>query len=95
VLTEAMHLLGGHHEVALLCLDFFLRGAALLVPIDVRLMARCRELMDRYQDVPMDFADATLVALAEELKIGDIFTLDHRGFSTYRWNRTRRFTISP
>jgi predicted nucleic acid-binding protein len=48
-----------------------------------------------YANVPMDFADATLVALAEEFGVGHIFTLDGRGFSTYRWRRTRRFTLAP
>lgn len=32
----------------------------------------------------MDYADATLVLLAEHIKCFDILTLDRRGFSTYR-----------
>jgi len=32
----------------------------------------------------MDFADATLVLLAEALRIDEILTLDYRGFSVYR-----------
>jgi predicted nucleic acid-binding protein len=43
----------------------------------------------------MDFADASLVAAAEETGIGDIFTLDRRGFSTYRIGRNRAFRIVP
>jgi len=42
------------------------------------------DLMEQYADVPMDFADATLVLLAEALQVCDILTLDRRGFSTYR-----------
>jgi predicted nucleic acid-binding protein len=30
----------------------------------------------------MDFADATLVQLPHEIGVGDILTLDRRGFST-------------
>lgn len=41
-------------------------------------------LMERYSDTPMDFADATLVLLAEALGLDDVLTLDRRGFSTYR-----------
>lgn len=41
-------------------------------------------LMERYANVPMDFADATLVLLAEALDAHHILTLDRRGFSTYR-----------
>jgi hypothetical protein len=41
-------------------------------------------LMERYSDTPMDFADATLVLLAEGLSALDVLTLDRRGFSVYR-----------
>jgi predicted nucleic acid-binding protein len=41
-------------------------------------------LMEKYADTPMDFADATLVLLAEALGVQDILTLDLRGFSAYR-----------
>lgn len=43
----------------------------------------------------MDFADATLVALADELNLGTVFTLDRRGFAAYRWRRSRKSTIVP
>jgi predicted nucleic acid-binding protein len=41
-------------------------------------------LMEHYGDTPMDFADATLVLLAEGLRVHDVLTLDRRGFRTYR-----------
>ena len=41
-------------------------------------------LMNTYADTPMDFADATLVVLAEELGTEQIITADERGFRTYR-----------
>ncbi len=46
--------------------------------------------MARYRDVPMDFADACLVQLADELGTGDILTLDS-DFEVYRWRSRRRF----
>jgi predicted nucleic acid-binding protein len=51
------------------------------------------ELMERYADTPMDYADATLVLLAEGLGIRDILTLDRRGFSTYRTRRRQAFNL--
>ncbi len=51
--------------------------------------------MEKYQDVPMDFADATLVALGEELGTNRVFTLDRRGFSVYRLHGRRAFQILP
>jgi predicted nucleic acid-binding protein len=53
------------------------------------------DLMDRYSSTPMDFADATLVLLADALGITDILTLDHRGFSTYRTAKGKAFRILP
>lgn len=51
--------------------------------------------VEKYRNAPMDFADATLVALAEELETQWIFTLDRRGFSTYRLGRRKAFQIIP
>jgi len=45
--------------------------------------------------MPMDFADATLVTLAEEAEVDEIFTLDLRGFSTYRIHGRKAFRIRP
>lgn len=51
------------------------------------------QLMRKYADVPMDFADATLVLLAQELGVADILTLDRRGFSTFRFSGQKRFQL--
>ncbi len=40
--------------------------------------------MEKYSDTPMDYADATLVLLAERLEVYEVATLDRRGFSAYR-----------
>lgn len=56
--------------------------------------ARSAELMKRYRDRPMDLADATLVALAEERETTRIFTLD-ADFHVYRLNGRRRFDVVP
>lgn len=95
VLTEALHLLGRDGRDSGPCLDFMLCGGATLVPSDMKRLSRCRELMARYSDIPMDFADATLVTLAEEFGVGRVFTLDRKDFGIYRWRRTRRFEVGP
>ena len=55
---------------------------------------RMRALMEKYQDLPMDLADAWLVALAEERGADRIFTLN-RDFHVYRLPRRRGFTVIP
>jgi predicted nucleic acid-binding protein len=37
--------------------------------------------MKKYRDVPMDYADAMLVALSEDIDTDLVFTLDLRDFS--------------
>lgn len=41
------------------------------------------------------FADATLVVLAEEADIDEVFTLDMRGFQAYRIHGRKLFKIWP
>ena len=45
-------------------------------------LAEAAALMEKYADTPMDFADATLVLLAEALGQNEILTLDRRGFGS-------------
>jgi len=47
-------------------------------------VAELWRLMDRYDDLPMDFCDASLVYLAAHLKLRRIATVDLRDYSVYR-----------
>jgi len=85
VITETMHFVSASPSGPRL-LSEFVAGAGVEVhdlaqPSDLR---RAVALMEAYSDTPMDYADATLVLLAERLGIYEIATLDRRGFSTYR-----------
>jgi predicted nucleic acid-binding protein len=75
--------------------EFFLRGAALLVPSSRATLLRVAELMEKYRDVSMDYADGTLVALGEEAGTDQVFTLDRKGFSTYRIRGKKAFRVVP
>jgi len=95
VLTEATHLLGSLKGGRQACVDFFLSGGAVLVPATKASLRRSRDLVDQYSDLPMDYADATLVVLAEELGSNLVFTTDRRDFAVYRIRGRRRFEILP
>ncbi|MFY9823564.1 MAG: PIN domain-containing protein [Thermoanaerobaculia bacterium] len=95
VLTEATHLLGRTPGGRESCLDFFLSGGATLIPAGLATLRSCRELIEKYADLPMDYADATLVMLAEELETDLVFTTDRRDFEVYRFGRNRPFQILP
>ncbi|MBI4582267.1 MAG: hypothetical protein HY718_21415, partial [Planctomycetes bacterium] len=55
---------------------------------------RMRELMRKYRDLPMDLADASLVALAEALNRRQVFTLDG-DFQVYRFRDREAFRLVP
>lgn len=95
VLTETLHLVGPAWAAQRVCLEFFLRGAFVLVPSSQASLRRVAALMDKYADVPMDFADATLVALAEDLETDRVLTLDRHGFAAYRMHTRKPFHVMP
>lgn len=51
-------------------------------------------LMAQYRNMPMDLADASLVAAAEALRLTTIFTLDS-DFYVYRVNGKTPFEVVP
>ncbi len=95
-LTEAMYLLGraGGIEAQ--------RGLWRLIRTDRLVVAdlprsaveRSARLMDQYADRPMDLADATLIAYAEEEGLRTIFTLD-ADFHVYRLRGRRPLETIP
>ena len=95
VLTETLYLVGPRWQAQKVCLEFLHRGAFVLVPASPDSLKRTSVLMEKYASVPMDYADATIVALGEALGTNQVFTLDRRGFSTYRLNQRKPFQIFP
>ena len=76
------------------CLDFILQGDVLIFPSTEASLKSCRHMMQKYSDLPMDFADATLVVIAEELGTDLVFTVD-RDFRSYRIHGRKPFRIVP
>jgi uncharacterized protein len=95
VLTETLYLLSAYPGGQQRAIDLILRGAVVLVPASHDSLRRAAALMAKYHDLPMDYADATLVALAEELGCQRVFTLDRRGFSVYRTRSREAFAMVP
>ena len=95
VLTETVYLLGPSFKSQKLAIEFILKGGAILIPQSPTSLSRAMVLMGKYKDMPMDFADATLVVLAEETGIHEIFTLDTKDFHTYRIRGRKTFALWP
>jgi predicted nucleic acid-binding protein len=54
-------------------------------------LPRILELMEKYRDLPMDLADASLVVCAEAIGDGRILSTDRRDFGAYRWKERKPF----
>ena len=65
-----------------------------LATLDASDIPRMKELLRRYRDLPMDFADAALVRTAERDGLPRILTLDAH-FHAYRLPHRRRMTVLP
>jgi uncharacterized protein len=95
VLTELFHLLGDSRHEMETAWKFIRSGALRMSVIDHSELPEIQDLMRRYSDRPMDFADATLVYLARREGLSTVFTVDHSDFNTYRIERRKRFRIFP
>jgi uncharacterized protein len=92
-ITETSYLLAQmvNHTVQRNFLKAICQNAFEVFQIEQNHLERMVELMERYADLPMDLADASLVVLAEHLEHGRILTVDRRDFNTYRWNNNQPF----
>lgn len=94
VLTEATYLLAFSKRAQRSLLAFVAAGAVGIADFGPGDISRAIALMERFENLPMDFADATVVVLAERLGTNRVFTLDRRDFAVYRIGR-RAFRITP
>ena len=95
VLTEVLYLLNFSQRAQAAAIDFVLDGAITLVPTSVESLGAAKRLMKKYGDLPMDFADATIVCLAQDLSIHHVATFDRKGFGVYRLLGGRAFVVLP
>lgn len=93
--TEAMYLLSFSWKAQEALWEMLDRGVVVLLSIGPQELSRVRELMKKYKDLPMDLADAALVAVAERERIRRIFTLNRRDFAVYRPAHLGRFILLP
>ncbi len=93
--TEALHLLSFSLQAQDGVLEWIASGSLAPLEINPSDLPRVRELMNKYRDLPMDFTDASLVAVAERVDIRRIFTVDRRDFKLYRPRHVPTFTLLP
>jgi predicted nucleic acid-binding protein len=90
-----MYLLSSWPEMQSGLLEWLELGSIKLATLEAEDMPRVRELMTKYRDRHIDFADAALVRVAERDKLRRIFTVDKKDFNVYRIMKTGRFSVLP
>jgi len=95
VLTEVLYLLNFSLLAQCAALDFVLESVVDIVPASTKSLKKTKTLMEKYADLPMDFADATIVCLAEETGIQNVVTFDRKYFTIYRLPKKQSFIIVP
>jgi predicted nucleic acid-binding protein len=94
VITEAMHFMLRSPKGAESLAAFANAGGLTVFDLtQPAALSPAVELMRKYSDLPMAFADATLTLLAEHLGVQHILTLDRRGFTVYRTRDGKPFHL--
>ncbi|MCL2768863.1 MAG: PIN domain-containing protein [Solirubrobacterales bacterium] len=97
VVTEVSYLLsdriGAHAELAFA--RSIAAGELTIEPALESEWERVVELVERYADLPLGVADASLVALAERHDQRQVASLDHRHLGVVRPRHTDRLTLLP
>ena len=76
-------------------LQMIVNGALEALDLTAEDWRRSVELVERYSDLRLDLVDASLVALAERLRISTIATLHHRDFQVVRPRHVAAFELVP
>ncbi len=93
VLTEVAYVLApslAHQVAALTWLDRATKAGMLRFE-GIADLSRVGNLLAKYSDLPADFADVSLVWLAQQKRIDKVVTIDERDFTVYRSYAGKRF----
>src|SRR5438105_11721209 len=85
VLVEVCHLLP--ERMVADFLRWVGRGGVTVVDVPVSALAGLADRIDKYADLPIDMADASIIWLAETLGLLEVLTIDRRDSGIYRTAR--------
>lgn len=91
VITEVSHMLDFSIKTQINFLTWINRGGIQIFDLEFYHLIRIIELCEKFKDVPMDFADATLIVASEAKRISKIASIDS-DFYIYRNIRNKYLT---
>src|SRR5215470_2669634 len=97
VLPEATYLLEANlgPEAERKLVQSIVNGEMSVEELTIQDLRRTLELLRRYEDAEIGFVDATVIAIAERLKIRRILTTDRRDFALVRPRHCKQFELFP
>jgi len=97
VLPEICYLLNTHlgQDSEKKLIASIVQGELRVESLTIEDFRRSIQLIETYSDINIDFVDASLVAIAERLKIQRILTTDRKHFSLIRPRHLRSFDLLP
>ena len=95
VLTEVLYLLNFSIGAQTAAMDFIIESVLEIIPLDIESTKKCKKLMQKHSDLPMDYADATIVCAAIDTGIQNIVTFDRKDFNIYKFQRNKSFFLIP
>ena len=91
VVTEVCHFLNSRGKLAFL--TWVRRGGLTIQAVGAEDFEQIGAIMERYQDRDIDFADASLIWLADRMNSTAVLTVDRRDFEVYRLSNGKAFQI--
>lgn len=91
VVTEVCHFLNTHGKLAFL--TWVRRGGLTIQTVTVEDLEQISTIVARYEDRDIDFADASLIWLADQLNCTSVLTVDRADFNVYRLSNGKAFQI--
>jgi predicted nucleic acid-binding protein len=91
VITEASHMISFSTKVQINLLEWINRGGLQIFDLEFYHLTRLIDLSEKFSDVPMDLADASLIIASEATSISEIASIDS-DYYVYRDIRNRYLT---
>lgn len=97
VLAELDYLIGNRvgHQAQMALIDEVTRGAYQLEPFSSEDLGHARRVMERYADLRIGLADASVVVLANRHRTFDLLCTDERHFRALKGVGGRSFRLHP
>lgn len=95
VLTETAWLLRHYPLAVKELLQSIGKDFLKILDLDQHFVGWSIAFLERYENIGVQLADASLVYLAERERVFEVFTLDRRDFTVYRTTRNRALNIVP